>query len=130
MPRRTISLLLAVAVVVVAIRQLESADTKPETARLRQQMVDRGVQYLLTKGQASDGSFSKQAGSGLTSICATALAAKRPRAERSGRGQELEVPGRTRARRRRHLHAGIDSQELRDQHRDRLLQGGQRRRPL
>ncbi len=62
MPRRTISLLLAAAVVVVAIRQLESADAKPETARLRQQMVDRGVQYLLTKGQASDGSFSKQAG--------------------------------------------------------------------
>ncbi len=79
MPRRTLSLLLAAAVVVVAIRQLESADTKPETTRLRQQLVDRGVQYLLTKGQASDGSFSKQAGSGLTSICATALL-------RSGRG--------------------------------------------
>jgi squalene-hopene/tetraprenyl-beta-curcumene cyclase len=79
MPRRTISLLLAAGITLVALRQLHSADVKPETARLRQQIVDRGIQYLLTKGQASDGSYSKQAGSGLTSICTTALL-------RNGRG--------------------------------------------
>jgi squalene-hopene/tetraprenyl-beta-curcumene cyclase len=44
-----------------------------DTARLRQQIVDRGVNYLLTKGQAADGSFSNQTGAGVTAICTTAL---------------------------------------------------------
>ena len=35
--------------------------------------VEKGVQYLLTKGQSADGSFSKQAGTGITSLCVTAL---------------------------------------------------------
>jgi squalene-hopene/tetraprenyl-beta-curcumene cyclase len=35
--------------------------------------VEKGVQYLLTKGQSADGSFSKQTGTGITSLCVTAL---------------------------------------------------------
>jgi squalene-hopene/tetraprenyl-beta-curcumene cyclase len=35
--------------------------------------VEKGVQFLLTKGQATDGSFSKQTGTGITSLCVTAL---------------------------------------------------------
>ncbi len=39
----------------------------------RQPTVEKGVQYLLTKGQSADGSFSKQTGTGITSLCVTAL---------------------------------------------------------
>jgi squalene-hopene/tetraprenyl-beta-curcumene cyclase len=35
--------------------------------------VDRAIDYLKTKGQASDGSYSKQAGPGVTAIVTTAL---------------------------------------------------------
>ena len=35
--------------------------------------VEKGVQYLLTKGQSVDGSLSKQTGTGITSLCVTAL---------------------------------------------------------
>jgi squalene-hopene/tetraprenyl-beta-curcumene cyclase len=35
--------------------------------------VEKGVQFLLTKGQSADGSFSKQTGTGITSLCVTAL---------------------------------------------------------
>jgi squalene-hopene/tetraprenyl-beta-curcumene cyclase len=35
--------------------------------------VEKGVQYLLSKGQSVDGSFSKQAGTGITSLCVAAL---------------------------------------------------------
>ena len=38
----------------------------------RQQMVARGVSYLLT-GQAQDGSFSKASGPAITAICLTAM---------------------------------------------------------
>jgi squalene-hopene/tetraprenyl-beta-curcumene cyclase len=39
----------------------------------RRAPVDKGVQYLVTKGQSADGSFSKQTGTGITSLCLTAL---------------------------------------------------------
>jgi squalene-hopene/tetraprenyl-beta-curcumene cyclase len=35
--------------------------------------VDKGVQYLLGKGQSADGSYSARAGTGITSLCVTAL---------------------------------------------------------
>ncbi|HOM18896.1 MAG TPA: terpene cyclase/mutase family protein, partial [Thermoguttaceae bacterium] len=38
-----------------------------------QQAVDRAVQYLRTKGQAEDGSFSKQAGIGVTAVVTAGL---------------------------------------------------------
>ena len=47
--------------------------TTADTAKLRQQVVERGINYLVTKGQAADGSFSNQTGAGVTAICTTAL---------------------------------------------------------
>lgn len=49
-----------------------SAD-KASTDKLHRQTVERGINYLVTKGQAADGSFSSQVNSGITSICTTAL---------------------------------------------------------
>jgi squalene-hopene/tetraprenyl-beta-curcumene cyclase len=56
-----------------ATRAIAQEATTSDTAKLRQQIVDRGVNYLLTKGQAADGSFSNQTGAGVTAICTTAL---------------------------------------------------------
>jgi squalene-hopene/tetraprenyl-beta-curcumene cyclase len=53
----------------VVAQQTASSDT----AKLREQIVARGVNYLVTKGQAADGSFSNQTGAGVTAICTTAL---------------------------------------------------------
>ena len=39
----------------------------------RQQVVARGVAFLLTAGQAEDGSFSKSTGPAVTALCVTAL---------------------------------------------------------
>lgn len=47
--------------------------TSSDSAKLRQQIVASGVNYLITKGQAADGSFSNQTGAGVTAICTTAL---------------------------------------------------------
>jgi squalene-hopene/tetraprenyl-beta-curcumene cyclase len=44
-----------------------------DTAKLHQQAVDKGINYLVTKGQAAEGSFSSQTGAGVTAICTTAL---------------------------------------------------------
>jgi squalene-hopene/tetraprenyl-beta-curcumene cyclase len=52
-----------------AAAQAPSADI----AAIRRQIVERGVNYLLTKGQSPDGSFSSQTGGGVTAICTTAL---------------------------------------------------------
>jgi squalene-hopene/tetraprenyl-beta-curcumene cyclase len=39
----------------------------------RRAAVEKGIQFLLTKGQSSDGSFSARAGTGITSLCVAAL---------------------------------------------------------
>src|SRR5689334_10816078 len=38
-----------------------------------QEIVDRGIQFLLNNAQAADGSFSKQAGVGVTALAVEAL---------------------------------------------------------
>jgi squalene-hopene/tetraprenyl-beta-curcumene cyclase len=48
------------------------ATTKVDRA-LYQKTVERGAQYLLTKGQAPDGSYSAQTSPAVTAICVTAL---------------------------------------------------------
>ncbi len=48
-------------------------DSKAATGALHQQIAGRGVNFLITKGQAADGSFSSQTGAGVTAICTTAL---------------------------------------------------------
>jgi squalene-hopene/tetraprenyl-beta-curcumene cyclase len=50
-----------------------AAEGDAETVKQRQQAVDRGVQYLITKGQAADGSYTSSTGAGVTAICTTAL---------------------------------------------------------
>ena len=67
-----VALLSLLTVGAVALVEAEQA-APSATAKLRQQIVDRGVNYLLTKGQAADGSFSNQTGAGVTAICTTAL---------------------------------------------------------
>jgi squalene-hopene/tetraprenyl-beta-curcumene cyclase len=42
-------------------------------SQLHRQTVERGVQYLLTHGQAPDGSFSANSGPAITAICTAAL---------------------------------------------------------
>jgi len=39
----------------------------------REQITRKGVEYLLQKGQAEDGSFSKQLNPAITSLCLSAL---------------------------------------------------------
>ena len=41
--------------------------------KVLQQAIDRGIQFLLNNGQAEDGSFSKQAGVGVTALATMAL---------------------------------------------------------
>ncbi len=50
----------------------ESAD-RADPVRAYQTAVDRAIQYLRTKGQAADGSFSKEAGIGVTAVVTTGL---------------------------------------------------------
>lgn len=50
----------------------ELADSA-DPVRAYQTAVDRAIQYLRTKGQAADGSFSKEAGIGVTAVVTTGL---------------------------------------------------------
>jgi squalene-hopene/tetraprenyl-beta-curcumene cyclase len=65
------SLMIGAAAVVEA--QQKAASDTANTAKLRQQIAERGINYLITKGQAADGSYSSQTGAGVTAICTTAL---------------------------------------------------------
>ena len=55
----------------------EADDLAPSTPKIDraiyQKTVDRGAQYLLSKGQAPDGSYSAQTSPAVTAICVTAL---------------------------------------------------------
>lgn len=56
------------------IAQAEAVDAKSSAnTTTAQKMAARGVEFLVNQGQAEDGSFSSFAGSGVTSIAATAL---------------------------------------------------------
>jgi len=60
--------------VVSAWQAALAQDAKPaDPAQAYQQAVDRAVQYLRTKGQAEDGSFSKEAGIGVTAVVTAGL---------------------------------------------------------
>lgn len=52
---------------------LGGAETPRSDASDYEQMVNRAIGFLATKGQAEDGSFSSQAGPGVTALVATAL---------------------------------------------------------
>jgi squalene-hopene/tetraprenyl-beta-curcumene cyclase len=53
---------------VLAAEQAASGD-----AKLYQATVDKGIEFLRTKGQAADGSYTRQAGLGVTAIATAAL---------------------------------------------------------
>lgn len=63
-----------------------SADTSPAKSSLLNESdaaavdrsVDRGIQFLLSRGQAEDGSFSKQTGTAVTSLVISSILANRP----------------------------------------------------
>jgi squalene-hopene/tetraprenyl-beta-curcumene cyclase len=63
----------AVLGLAVAILTLSSHRAEGQEKEQRRATVEKGVQFLLTKGQSADGSFSKQTGTGITSLCVTAL---------------------------------------------------------
>ncbi len=48
-------------------------ELSPEDRKAYEVAVQRGIDYLRTKGQAADGSYSAQAGPGITAIVATAI---------------------------------------------------------
>ncbi|HEX4000662.1 MAG TPA: prenyltransferase/squalene oxidase repeat-containing protein [Pirellulales bacterium] len=51
----------------------DTAAPAESDAKLYQQTVDRGVEYLITKGVQEDGSYGKDLGPGMASICTDAL---------------------------------------------------------
>lgn len=71
---------LSSVIVIVALSlcgvSLTSAADKPADqfdAKQFQQTVDRGINYLLTKGQATDGSYSASASPAVTALCTAAI---------------------------------------------------------
>ncbi len=70
---RNFSLPLIAALVAAGLFSSSLAFAAGPDAKLYQTTVDKGVQYLLTKGQAADGSFSAQAGPAVTAMAAYAL---------------------------------------------------------
>ncbi len=51
----------------------DEAKSAPSDAKTYSQAVDKAIQYLTTKGQAPDGSFSAQVGPGVTAIVVTGI---------------------------------------------------------
>jgi len=66
------------ALIPISAQAQSTAETA--TAASREQAVAKGVDYLRTKGQAEDGSFSGQTGSAVTALCVSAILENRPKA--------------------------------------------------
>jgi squalene-hopene/tetraprenyl-beta-curcumene cyclase len=60
-------------IAVAAVSRRISLAQDAADGRSYEAMVSKGIDYLTTKGQATDGSFTKQAGIGITALAATAL---------------------------------------------------------
>ena len=71
-------LMLALACAFSATGALQSANAADDTKQQLKASVDRGIQYLKTRGQAEDGSFSRESGSAVTSLCVAAILKHRP----------------------------------------------------
>lgn len=83
-----LSVVMLLVGVVVLVEPARSAEDATAAAPLRADIVRKGAEYLIAKGQAEDGSFSRSAGPAVTAICTTALL-------RSGR--DADDPGVQRA---------------------------------
>jgi squalene-hopene/tetraprenyl-beta-curcumene cyclase len=55
------------------VRTIRGADGAGPDPKKYEAVVTKGIDYLRTKGQADDGSFTKQVGVGITALAATAL---------------------------------------------------------
>ena len=66
--------------VCVAIPSRTEADS-PREASVRKS-ANRAIEYLKARGQAADGSFSRESGSAVTSLCVAAILKHRPEAKR------------------------------------------------
>ncbi|HEY2415034.1 MAG TPA: prenyltransferase/squalene oxidase repeat-containing protein [Pirellulaceae bacterium] len=67
---RFIFAMVLVAFVITALSSTPAAD---DTNKLYQQIVDKAIAYLATKGQADDGSFNAAAGPAVTALVATSV---------------------------------------------------------
>jgi squalene-hopene/tetraprenyl-beta-curcumene cyclase len=67
------SFVIAAASSALAPGLLRTAAAAVPTAADRDKAIARGIEYLRTKGQAADGSFTAQGGPGLTALVATSL---------------------------------------------------------
>lgn len=73
--RLTLACLSAAALCLTLPTGLQADDKTDEQIRT---MVNKGIDFLRTKGHADDGSFSKESGSAVTSICVAAILKHRP----------------------------------------------------
>ncbi|HVU85851.1 MAG TPA: prenyltransferase/squalene oxidase repeat-containing protein [Pirellulales bacterium] len=75
--RRRVAFVLyfSVTMLVVARPAMAADDAAASRAKAYEAAVQKGVEYLRSKGQADDGSFSAAAGPGITAIVATAVMA-------------------------------------------------------
>ncbi len=71
--RLAIPLWLCAVLVVPAVAAPDGSIKKTVDAQTYRQTVDRAIQFLASKGQATDGSFSGQLGPGITAVVATGL---------------------------------------------------------
>lgn len=69
---------LAAACFVLAPALSRGAETRSDTIHA---LVDRGIEYLKTRGQAANGSFSEESGTAVTSLCVAAILRHRPEAK-------------------------------------------------
>ncbi len=68
------SLALLLALLFCPVARAADADAAPVSdAKLYQQTVEKGIDFLIHKGQQPDGSYGKDVGPGVAAICTTAL---------------------------------------------------------
>lgn len=70
---RILRVALCMSLITVSARAADEGKPVPSSAAAYTKMVDRAVEYLRTKGQADDGSFSAQAGPAVTGLVAAGL---------------------------------------------------------
>ncbi len=83
-PRRSALQLAASCALMASTAWLSSPPSARADEAMDQQvrtLVNKGIDFLRTKGRAEDGSFSKESGSAVTSICVAAILKHRPEAK-------------------------------------------------
>jgi squalene-hopene/tetraprenyl-beta-curcumene cyclase len=72
-PKPTLALLVACLATWGGTQPASAADSPKETGRYRERAVSKAIDYLRQKGQAEDGSFTRQSGPAVTALVTTAL---------------------------------------------------------